>query len=88
MKLQGYCKFILVLCEYFTISYFEFWIQEYVNVGNDSGKELFQKMMKFRKVLVGVKDFNILFRLTGKEFNSSKNWVVSNTQYPVRDEYR
>lgn len=70
-----------------SISYFGFWIQEYVNAGN-SGKELFQKMMKFRKVLVGVKDFNILFRLTEKEFNSSKNWVVSNTQYPVRDEYR
>ena len=43
-----------------------------MNAGN-SGKELFQKMMKFRKVLVGVKDFNILFRLTEKEFNSSKN---------------
>ena len=50
-----------------------------MNAGKDSGKEFFQKMMKFRKVLVGVKDFNILFRLTGKEFNSSKNCVVSNT---------
>lgn len=36
-----------------------------------------QKMIKFRKLLVGVKD-RILFGLTGKSFSSNKN-LVSNT---------
>lgn len=77
------CIAVLQIC--YTVNtlpcvlHFWFEIQRNVNAGNGRAKNPSGRKIKFRKLLVEVKD-EILFRLTRKDFSSNKKWIVSNNK--------